>query len=42
VAGRFDANPGTDILFYWTNDNHLGIQSSEVGTLERHSRQDMR
>lgn len=42
AVGRFDANPGADILFYWTNDNHLGIQSSGVGAAQRQSRQHMR
>ena len=42
VVGRFDANPGSDILFYWTNDNHLGIQSSGVGAPQRYSTQHMR
>jgi hypothetical protein len=42
AIGRFDANPGADILFFWTHDNYLGIQSSGVGAPKRHSRQDMR
>ncbi len=42
AIGRFDANPGSDILFYWTNDNHLGIQSSGVGAPQRYSTQHMR
>jgi hypothetical protein len=42
AVGRFDAKPGVDIVFYWTNDNHLGIQSSGNGTAVRHSRQHMR
>jgi hypothetical protein len=42
AVGRFDGNPGVDIVFYWTNDNHLGIQSSGVGAAVRHSGQHMR
>ena len=42
AVGRFDANPGADILFYWTGYNYLGIQSSGVGAPQRQSRQDMR
>jgi|CXWL01.1.fsa_nt_gi hypothetical protein len=42
AVGRFDANPGVDILFYSANGNYLGIQSSGVGAAVRHSRQDMR
>jgi hypothetical protein len=42
AVGRFDANGGADILFYWANGNHLGIQSSGVAAPQRHSRQDMR
>jgi hypothetical protein len=42
AVGRFDAKPGVDIVFYWTNDNHLGIQSSGNGAAVRHSRQHMR
>ncbi|MGD9850861.1 MAG: FG-GAP-like repeat-containing protein [Nitrospirales bacterium] len=42
AVGRFDAKPGVDIVFYWTNDNHLGIQSSGNGAAIRHSRQHMR
>ena len=42
AVGRFDANPGVDILFYSANGNYLGIQSSGVGSAVRHSRQDMR
>ncbi|TKB69808.1 MAG: hypothetical protein E8D45_13575 [Nitrospira sp.] len=42
AVGRFDTNPGADILFYWTGYNYLGIQSSGVGAPQRQSRQDMR
>ena len=42
AVGRFDANPGADILFFWTNGNYLGIQSSGLGAAIRHSNQDMR
>jgi len=42
AVGRFDANPGVDILFYSANGNYLGIQSSGIGAAVRHSRQDMR
>lgn len=42
AVGRFDANPGVDILFYSANGNYLGIQSSGNSAPARHSRQDMR
>ena len=42
AVGRFDENPGVDILFYSANGNYLGIQSSGNGAPVRHSRQDMR
>jgi FG-GAP-like repeat len=40
ALGRFDDQPGADLLF-WT-DNYLQIISSGTGALQRHSRQDMR
>jgi hypothetical protein len=42
AVGRFDARPGVDIVFFWTNAHYLGIQSSGVGTAQRQSRQEMR
>jgi hypothetical protein len=42
AIGRFDAAPGADLLFYWINDNYLGIQSSLGAAPVRHSTQHMR
>lgn len=42
AVGRFDPAPGADLVFYWTNRDYLGIQSSATGAAQRHSSQDMR
>jgi hypothetical protein len=37
--GRFDGNPGADMLFW--HDNYLDISSGGAGAPQRQSRQDM-
>src|SRR5688500_4490847 len=42
IVGHFDENPGADTLFFWDDNNYLGIKSSGTGPSQRHSSQNMR